>query len=107
MPNHYHLVVETPDADLSRGMQQLNGAYAQAFNEQHSLDGHLLTRYLAINPVAGGLCAHPADWPWGSYAAAIGATSSSFVAVEELLRCFSPNPTRARRALRSFVGDRS
>ena len=32
MPNHYHLLVETPQANLSRGMQQLNGVYTQAFN---------------------------------------------------------------------------
>jgi hypothetical protein len=125
MPNHYHLVVETPNADLSLGMQHLNGAYAKAFNDQHGLDGHLfqgrfhavvvestwhlleLTRYLAVNPVTGGLCAHPADWPWGSYAAVIGgAPSSSFLAVEDLLRCFGPDPARARQALRAFVGDR-
>jgi putative transposase len=125
MPNHYHLVVQTPDADLSAGMQHLNGAYGKAFNEQHGLDGHVfqgrfhsvlvestwhlleLTRYLATNPVAGGLCARPADWRWGSYAAIIGAVPScAFVAVDDLLRCFGADPTRARMALRTFVGDR-
>jgi putative transposase len=126
MPNHYHLVVQTPDADLSPGMQHLNGAYAKAFNEQHGLDGHLfqgrfhaalvdstwhlleLTRYLAVNPVDSGLCADPADWPWGSYAAAIAeAPSSTLVAVEDILRYFGPDATRARENLRSFVHDRA
>jgi putative transposase len=124
MPNHYHLLIETPNADISRGMQHLNGAYANAFNEEHGLDGHLfqgrfhavlvestwhlleLTRYLAVNPVAAGLCAHPADWPWGSYAGLIGAAPlSSFVAVDELLRCFASDATRARQALSAFVND--
>ena len=124
MPNHYHLVIETPNADLSHGMQHLNGAYANAFNEQHGLDGHLfqgrfhavlvestwqlleLTRYLAVNPVTAGLCAHPADWPWGSYAGLIGAAQlSSFVAVDEMLRCFGPDAMRARQALSAFVDD--
>ena len=41
MPNHYHVVVETPDEDLSAGMQWLNGCYAQAFNARHGVDGHL------------------------------------------------------------------
>jgi putative transposase len=124
MPNHYHLVVQTPEADLSQGMQHLNGRYAQAFNDQHGFDGHLfqgrfhsvliestwhlleVTRYLAINPVEGGLCVRPADWRWGSYRALIGAAhSSSFVATEELLRYFGPDVERARRALRAFVED--
>ncbi len=41
MGNHYHLVVETPDANLSKGMRQLNGVYTQAFNRRHGLVGHL------------------------------------------------------------------
>jgi putative transposase len=125
MPNHYHLVVETPDADLSLGMQHLNGAYAKAFNEQHGLDGHLfqgrfhavlvestwhlleLTRYLAINPVLGGLCTDPADWPWGSYSLIVGAApSSTLVAVEDVLRYFGADSSRAREALSAFVADR-
>jgi putative transposase len=125
MPNHYHLVVETPGADLSAGMQHLNGAYAKAFNERHGVDGHLfqgrfhavlvestwhlleMARYLAINPVAGGLCVHPADWRWGSYAVVVGAAPPrSFVTVDDLLRLFGPDRTRARQALRAFVGDR-
>ena len=41
MPNHYHLVIETPQADLSLGMQYLNGGYADHFNFRHGTDGHL------------------------------------------------------------------
>jgi putative transposase len=126
MPNHYHLVLETLEPNLSRGMQHLNGAYAQAFNHRHVTDGHLfqgrfhavlvestwhfieLTRYLALNPVSGGLCAHPSEWLWGSYASLIGKTHArSFLAVEDLLRWFGPDTTRARRALADFVGESS
>ena len=42
MDNHYHLVAETPEANLSRGMRQLNGVYTQIFNRRHSRVGHLL-----------------------------------------------------------------
>ena len=35
MTNHYHLIIETPDGNLSRGMRQLNGVYTQAFNKRH------------------------------------------------------------------------
>jgi len=41
MSNHYHLMVETPDANLSRGMRQLNGVYTQAFNRRHARAGHV------------------------------------------------------------------
>jgi REP element-mobilizing transposase RayT len=33
MTNHYHLLIETPDANLSKGMRQLNGVYTQRFNQ--------------------------------------------------------------------------
>ena len=124
MPNHYHLVLETPDPNLSAGMQQLNGRYAQTFNHRHVLDGHLfqgrfhgvvvtstwhlleLTRYLAQNPVTGGLCARPSEWEWGSYASLIGkAPPQSFLAAEAMLSWFGPDATRARRALMDFVGE--
>ncbi|ADC72302.1 protein of unknown function DUF1568 [Thioalkalivibrio sp. K90mix] len=49
MGNHYHLLVETPDANLSRGMQWLNGVYTQRFNRRHRRVGHVLQgRYKAI-----------------------------------------------------------
>ena len=49
MTNHYHVVVETPDANLSKGMRQLNGVYTQATNRRHGLVGHLFQgRFKAI-----------------------------------------------------------
>ena len=49
MTNHYHLLVETVDGNLSRGMRQLNGYYTQCFNRRHGLVGHLYQgRYKAI-----------------------------------------------------------
>jgi REP element-mobilizing transposase RayT len=47
MTNHYHLLVETPNADISVGMQLLNGQYAQAFNRRHGYEGHLFERRFA------------------------------------------------------------
>src|SRR4030066_2354760 len=72
MNNHYHLIIETPDGNLSSGMRQLNGVYTQAFNRQHNRVGHLfqgrykailiqkdshlleVCRYVVLNPVRGG-----------------------------------------------------
>ena len=76
MSNHYHLVIATPDGNLSKGMRQLNGVFTQWSNRRHHRTGHLfqgrykailvdadsylleLTRYVVLNPVRaahGGL----------------------------------------------------
>jgi putative transposase len=86
MDNHVHLVLETPAPNLGVGMQHLHGAYARAFNDRHDHSGHLFqgrygakiirtdqqlwatVRYVAINPVAAGLCASADGWPWSSCA---------------------------------------
>ena len=90
MPNHTHLVIETPTATLSRGMKRLNKSYAARFNSAYHLDGHLFQGrfgsklidgdeqlgrvlwYLAMNPVEAGLCSDPAAYRWSSYAAISG-----------------------------------
>jgi putative transposase len=122
LPNHYHLVVETPDADLSSGMQRLNGEYAQFFNFFHGLDGHVfqgrfhavliesdphlaeLSRYLALNPVRAGLAATARAWRWSSYPAiAEGRSSPTFVDVQGILGLFGRDPERARKSFIRFV----
>ena len=124
MDNHFHVVIETPNADLSAGMERLNGRYAQAFNDSHGLDGHLfqrrfhavlvesdghlleLSRYLALNPVKAGLCPTPASWRWGSYRAVIGLEPARrFLSVDRALGCFNRDLGAARAALRRFVED--
>ena len=82
MTTHYHLIVETERSKLSRGMQVLNGRYAQLFNQRHDRDGHLFRARYAVyviedevgleasclyvleNPVRAGLCEKPSDWHW-------------------------------------------
>ncbi len=49
MPTHYHLLLQTPDANLSRCMRHLNGVYTQKYNVSHSCDGALFRgRYKSI-----------------------------------------------------------
>jgi REP element-mobilizing transposase RayT len=90
MGTHYHLIVQTPRANLAAGMQMLNGRYAQRFNWRHDRRGHLFGgrfmsvlvkdeahlmaahRYVARNPVRAGLSRDPAGWEWSSYRAVIG-----------------------------------
>jgi REP element-mobilizing transposase RayT len=101
MSNHCHLVVETHDATLGVGMHRLDGRYAQQFNRRHEIDGRLfqgrygstlvssdtylaqLLRYVALNPVAAGLCSSPSDWPWSGHRQLLGAGPES--RVEQLL----------------------
>src|SRR5689334_17674881 len=48
MPNHVHLLIETPKPNLGNGMQLLQGRYARAFNEKYGRKGHRFeTRYLS------------------------------------------------------------
>jgi putative transposase len=90
MTNHYHIVVETPEGNLSQGMRQLNGVYTQRVNRTHGRVGHVfqgrfkgilvekdaylleLSRYVVLNPVRAGMVADCRDWPWSSYRAMLG-----------------------------------
>jgi putative transposase len=122
MPNHYHLLIETPQPNLSAGMQVLNGRYAQWFNQTHGLDGHLfqgrfhsvqiegdwhlleLSRYIALNPVRAGLCTGPGDWPWSSYGALIGAARiPPLLTVPWILGQFDDDQRCAMERYRDFV----
>jgi putative transposase len=124
MPNHYHLLIETPDANLSAGMQRLNGLYAQWFNRQHQFDGHLfqgrfhavlvesnwhlleLSRYIVLNPVRAQLARDAGGWRWSSYRAATAATPRpAFLELTLLLEQFGREQARACEAFRIFVHD--
>lgn len=122
MTNHFHLVIETPEPNLSAGMQRLNGVYAQWFNYHHGLSGHLfqgryysklvendsqlleLSRYVVLNPARAGVCADPRTWTWSSLPATLGFVQPPrFLTIEWLLSRFSPDVERARRAYEGFV----
>ena len=124
MPNHYHLLVETPRGNLSWGMRHLNGVYTQATNRRHKRSGHLfqgrfkailvekdnyllqVARYIVLNPVRAKMVQDPGEWPWSSYRATIGeAASPSFLSTRWLLEAFNGDLTRARREYRGFVDE--
>jgi putative transposase len=109
IPNHYHLVIETPEANLSAGMHRLNLRWAKAFNREYRQYGHVfqsrfgsrvvtdeldfnnVLRYVLRNPVNAGLGSDAREWPWSSYSEIAGAAEPRWlVNVErlgELLRC--------------------
>ncbi len=82
MTTHYHVVVHSTRVELSRGVQRLNGRYAQLFNERHVRFGHLFAdrftsrviegerylhdtcQYVVENPARAGLCDAAEPWPW-------------------------------------------
>ncbi|MEW6416420.1 MAG: transposase [Pseudomonadota bacterium] len=90
MSNHYHLLIETPEANLAQGMRQLNGVYTQRFNRAHGRVGHVfqgrykailverdsylleLARYVVLNPLRAGMVKRLETWPWSSYLATCG-----------------------------------
>jgi REP element-mobilizing transposase RayT len=90
MTNHFHIVVETIDGNLSRGMRQLNGLYTQRFNRRHGMAGHLfqgrykailvqreaylleLSRYVVLNPLRVNMISSLDDWRWSSYPSMVG-----------------------------------
>lgn len=115
MSNHYHIVVETIEGNLSTGMRHLNGVYTQAFNRRHCLVGHLfqgrfkgilvekdsylleLARYVVLNPVRARMVSDVGDWPWSSYGAMVGqCVPPSWMETDWLLGQFGPTRPLAR-----------
>lgn len=124
MTNHFHLVLSLSAANLSSGMHRLNGVYARRFNERHGHRGHLFEarfsstiirseehyldaiRYVALNPVAAGLCRDPADWAWSSFRATAGLEPCPrFLAAARVRQHFGRGGRGAERYA-AFVRDR-
>ena len=124
MDNHYHLIIETPDGNLSQGMRQLNGIYTQRFNRRHNRVGHVLQgrfkavivekeshllelcRYVVLNPVRAGMAASPQKWRWSSYRASVGtAKKEPYLTTEWVLGQFGQTRAEARARYRQFVYD--
>jgi REP element-mobilizing transposase RayT len=122
MDNHYHILIETPDGNLSRGMRQLNGVYTQAFNRRYDTAGHIfqgrfkailvekevyllqLSRYLVMNPVRAGMVEQPAHWKWSSYPATAGMRKvPSYLTVDWILGQFGRSKAEARQRYKRFV----
>jgi len=122
MDNHYHLLVETPDGNLSKGMRQLNGVYTQRFNRQHGRVGHVfqgrykaiivqkeaylleLARYVVLNPVRAGRVRTPDEWRWSSYRATAGLDDiPRWLTTDWLLAALAEQRGEARRRYVAFV----
>ncbi|TGN38852.1 REP-associated tyrosine transposase [Marinobacter confluentis] len=124
MGNHYHLLIETPEANLSKGMRQLNGVYTQCFNKAHARVGHVfqgrykailveketylleLARYIVLNPVRAGMVSSPSEWPWSSYRATAGEIPPlDYLSTDWLLSVFGVIKSQAQIAYVDFVSN--
>jgi len=122
MSNHYHLLLETPEVGLSRGMHWLNQRYAVAFNARHGRVGHLfqsrfhgllverethllaLLRYIVLNPVRCGAVADAGDYEWSSYRVTAGLLPPpTWLETEWTLAQFGPDRAAAQAAYRRYV----
>ena len=122
MDNHYHLLVETPEGNLSKGMRQLNGVYTQRFNRRQGRVGHVfqgrykailvqkdsylleLARYIVLNPVRAQMVRHPAEWPWSSYRAMAGLGEAPvWLRADDVLSTFAGQHRAAVAGYAAFV----
>jgi len=124
MDNHYHFLIETPEGNLSRGMQRLNGRYTQHFNRSHGRVGHVfqgrykailvekeshlleLCRYVVLNPVRAGMVDNVRNWAWSSYHDTLcNDPNLKWLADERVLELFSTQRDEAIQRYRQFVDE--
>jgi putative transposase len=122
MDNHFHLLIETPDANLQEGMRQLNGSYTQKFNRRHGRVGHVfqgrykgilverdsylleLCRYLVLNPVRAKMVGDAGQYTWSSYHATAGLTARpDWLETDWLLSQFGKRKSTAQSKYSQFV----
>lgn len=122
MGNHYHLLLETPDSNLSHGMRQLNGVYSHKFNLKYERSGSIfngrykavlvekerylleLARYIVVSPVKAGIAKSPGAWPWSSYQATAGMIEPpDWLYADWILSAFSDDKMEAAAQYRRYV----
>ena len=121
MGNHYHLIIETPEGNLSRIMHYINSSYTTYTNVKRKRNGHLfqgryksiivdkdsylleLSRYIHLNPVRAKMAQHPGEYLYSSYRSYASNESAYILSTETILDMLGGDPTTARERYRSFV----
>ena len=122
MANHYHLLIQTPDANLSRSMRHLNGVYTQRFNKRHGCDGQLfrgryksivvesdsyaleLIRYIHRNPLETGLVDNLKKYQWNTHKIYLSnANKWKWLHKDYILKLFSKSKPESIRLYKQFV----
>ncbi|BDV43603.1 transposase [Geotalea uraniireducens] len=126
MSNHYHLLLETPEGNLSEIMRHINGAYTTYFNIKRKRSGHLfqgrykailieadeylveLSRYIHLNPVKAGMVEKPEQHKWSSYQGFTGQCKApEWLKTGFIWGCFATKEAVAQKKYRGFVEDMS
>lgn len=124
MPSHYHMLVQTPDANLSRCMRHINGVYTQRFNTAHWLDGQLfrgrykaivvgqdsyllqVVRYIHRNPVRAGLVEKAEAYKWSSHNGYLSkAKKWDWLHKKDILSMLGKDPKQQIRQYRTYMGE--
>ncbi len=122
MSNHYHLLVQTPDANLSRSMRHLNGIYTQRYNKRHCCDGQLfrgryksivvesdsyaleLVRYIHRNPLEAGLVDNLQKYQWSTHKLyLLDLKKYKWLHKDYILKLFSNSKLESIRLYKQFV----
>ncbi|MDO9530020.1 MAG: transposase [Syntrophales bacterium] len=121
MTNHYHLLIETPNANMSKVMHHINGSYTNHINRKRKRSGHLfqgrykailidrdsylleLSRYVHLNPVRAKMVAKPEDYPHSSYRSFISNSKEDIVYHDLILDMISTDTKDSRKRYRDFV----
>jgi putative transposase len=123
LSNHYHLLLETPEGNLSQIMRHINGAYTTYFNVKRKRAGHLfqgrykailveadeyaaeLSRYIHLNPVRAGITRKPEEYRWSSYRVYIGENNKAtdWLKTEFILGYFGGKAPVSQEKYREFV----
>ena len=122
MANHYHLLIQTHDANLSRCMRHINGVYTQRYNARNGCDGTLfrgrykailvdgdsylleLVRYIHRNPLRAGITDKLKDYSWSSHKGYCSrAKMWNWLHKDYLLTMFSPKSNQAKKAYLEFM----
>ncbi len=123
MPNHYHILINTPLGNLSRFMRHVNGVYTQRFNKAHGYEGTLfkgryksmliefdsyflqLVRYIHRNPIRAKLVTDLDKYRWTSHHAYINkSTEWEWIKTELLLSMLAENEAQQVSEYRDFIG---
>ena len=121
MTNHYHLLIETPDGNISKVMHYINGSYTTHINRKRKRSGHLfqgrykailidrdsylleLSRYVHLNPVRARIVSRPEDYPYSSYVSYISRKKDDCVYHELILGMISKDMKGSRKKYGEFV----
>jgi putative transposase len=123
MNNHVHLLMETRETPLSKILQGINQSYTMYFNRKYKTVGHLfqgrykailcdrdeyllsLVKYIHLNPVRAKAVERADEYRWSSHGIYAGKSGDSIIDMDQVLRMFSEDKTKARQLYRAYMGD--